>query len=45
MEVYVLAKKDKLIKTTALVTMVIICSKAFGLLRDIITAGYFGTGI
>ena len=40
-----MAKKDKLIKTTAMVTMVIILSKAFGLLRDIITAGYFGTGM
>ena len=45
MEVCVLARKDKLIKTTALVTAVIILSKVFGLARDVITAGYFGTGI
>ena len=45
MEVCVLARKDKLLKTTALVTAVIILSKACGLLRDVITAGYFGTGI
>ena len=45
MEVYVLARKDKLIKTTAMVTVVIILSKMCGLLRDVITAGYFGTGI
>jgi len=44
-EEYVLARKDKLIKTTALVTAVIILSKVFGLARDVITAGYFGTGI
>lgn len=40
-----MARKDKLIKTTALVTAVIILSKVFGLARDVITAGYFGTGI
>ena len=40
-----MARKDKLFKTTALVTAVIILSKACGLLRDVITAGYFGTGI
>ena len=40
-----MARKDKLIRTTALVTAVIILSKAFGLIRDVITAGYFGTGI
>jgi len=40
-----LARKDKLLKTTALVTAVIILSKVFGLARDVITAGYFGTGI
>lgn len=45
MEDCVLARKDKLIKTTALVTAVIILSKVFGLARDVITAGYFGTGI
>lgn len=44
-EVCVLARKDKLIKTTALVTAVIILSKVFGLARDVITAGYFGTGV
>lgn len=44
-EDYALAKKDKLIKTTAMVTLVIILSKMCGLLRDVITAGYFGTGI
>lgn len=40
-----MAQKDKLIKTTALVTAVIILSKVFGLARDVITAGYFGTGM
>lgn len=40
-----MAKKDKLIKTTAMVTVVIVLSKMCGLLRDVITAGYFGTGI
>ena len=45
MEVCVLARKDKLIRTTALVTAVIILSKVFGLARDVITAGYFGTGL
>ena len=45
MEVCVLARKDKLIRTTALVTVVIILSKMFGLMRDVITAGYFGTGV
>ncbi len=40
-----MARKDKLIRTTALVTVVIILSKAFGLIRDVITAGYYGTGI
>ena len=41
----ILARKDKLIKTTAMVTAVIILSKLFGLVRDMITAGYFGTGV
>lgn len=45
MEVCALARKNKLIKTTALVTAVIILSKVFGLVRDMITAGYFGTGV
>lgn len=40
-----MARRDKLIKTTALVTAVIILSKLFGLARDVITAGYFGTGV
>ena len=40
-----MARKDKLIKTTALVTAVIILSKVFGLARDVLTAGYFGTSI
>lgn len=40
-----MAKRDKLIKTTALVTAVIILSKLFGLARDVLTAGYFGTGM
>lgn len=40
-----MARKDKLIKTTALVTAVIVLSKVFGLARDMITAGYFGTSI
>lgn len=45
LEVIILARKDKLIRTTALVTAVIILSKAAGLIRDVITAGYFGTGM
>ncbi len=40
-----MARKDKLIRTTAVVTAVIILSKVFGLVRDVITAGYFGTGV
>ena len=40
-----MARKDKLIKTTAMVTGIIILSKLFGLVRDMITAGYFGTGV
>ena len=40
-----MARKDKLIRTTALVTVVIILSKMFGLMRDVITAGYFGTDV
>ena len=40
-----MARKDKLLRTTALVTFVIILSKVFGLVRDVITAGYYGTGI
>ena len=40
-----MARKDKLIRTTALVTVVIILSKVCGLLRDVITAGYYGTGV
>ena len=40
-----MARKDKLIRTTALVTIVIILSKVFGLVRDVITAGYYGTGV
>ncbi len=41
----ILARKDKFLKSTALVTAVIMLSKICGLARDIITAGYFGTGI
>ena len=40
-----MAQKDKLLRTTFLVTAVIILSKVFGLARDVITAGVFGTGI
>lgn len=41
----ILARKDKFLKATALVTAVIMLSKVCGLARDIITAGYFGTGV
>ena len=40
-----MAQKDKLIRTTAMVTLVIVLSKLFGLARDVITAGAFGTSI
>ena len=40
-----MARKDRLFRTTALVTMVIIVSKLCGFVRDMITANYFGTGI
>ena len=40
-----LAQKDKLVRTTFLVTAVIILSKLFGLARDVVTAGVFGTGL
>ncbi len=40
-----MARKDKLFRTTALVTLVIIVSKLCGFIRDMITANYFGTGV
>lgn len=40
-----LARKERLFKTTLLVTFVIILSKVTGFLRDMIMAKYFGTGI
>ena len=40
-----MARKDRLFRTTALVTLVIIVSKLCGFVRDMITANYFGTGI
>lgn len=40
-----MARSEKLLKTTALVTIVIIISKVCGFARDMITANYFGTGM
>ena len=38
-----LARKDRLLQTTMLVTLVIIFSKAVGFLREMVVAHYFGT--
>lgn len=40
-----MARKEKVFKTTMLVTLVIILSKVCGFVRDMILANYFGTGI
>ena len=40
-----MARKDRMLRTTALVTLVIIISKLCGFVRDMITANYFGTGV
>lgn len=40
-----MARKEKLFKTTMLVTLVIILSKVCGFVRDMIMANYFGTGV
>jgi len=40
-----LARKERLFRTTMLVTLVIIVSKVCGFVRDMITANYFGTGV
>lgn len=40
-----MARGEKLFRATALVTVVIIISKLCGFVRDMITAGYFGTGM
>lgn len=40
-----MAKRDGVLKTTAMVTLVIIISKLIGFVRDLIVANYFGTGI
>jgi len=40
-----LARTQRVFKTTMFVTAVIILSKVFGFVRDMILAGYFGTGI
>ena len=40
-----MARGEKLFRATALVTVVIIISKLCGFVRDMITAGYFGTGV
>lgn len=40
-----MARGNKLFRATALVTIVIIISKVCGFVRDMITAGYFGTGV
>ena len=41
-EAYILARKDKLLHSTLLVTAVIILSKAVGFGRDMVTTAYFG---
>ena len=38
-----LARKDRLLQTTMLVTLVIIASKAVGFIREMVVAHYFGT--
>ena len=38
-----LARKDRLLQTTMLVTLVIIASKAVGFIREMVAAHYFGT--
>ena len=38
-----MARKDRLLQTTMLVTLVIIFSKAVGFLREMVVAHYFGT--
>ena len=40
-----MARQQRVFKTTMLVTAVIILSKVFGFVRDMILANYFGTGI
>ena len=40
-----MARTQRVLKTTMLVTAVIILSKVFGFVRDMILANYFGTGI
>ena len=40
-----MAHKERLLRTTVCVTLVIILSKALGFARDMITANYFGTGM
>ncbi len=40
-----MTRTDKVFRATALVTIVIIASKLVGFARDMITAGYFGTGL
>ena len=45
LEVYALARSQRVFKTTMLVTVVIILSKVSGFVRDMILANYFGTGV
>ena len=45
LEDMILARKERVFKTTMLVTAVIILSKACGFIRDMILANYFGTGM
>ncbi len=40
-----MTRTDKVFRATALVTMIIIVSKLAGFARDMIMAGYFGTGV
>ena len=45
MEGFTLARKERVFRTTMLVTAVIILSKIAGFIRDMILANYFGTGM
>ena len=40
-----MSRANKLLRATASVTLVIILSKLFGFIRDMVTAGYFGTSM
>ena len=40
-----MARRERVFKTTMLVTAVIVLSKVCGFIRDMILANYFGTGV